>query len=162
MNTPRNMLIETHFKKLKMPQAAKVYLPMAREAEDNNLSYEDYLLGVLEQEITQRESNRIQRGIRLATFPIIKTLDSFDFKAVPSLSKTKVLKLASCEYIKNLENVILVGTSGVGKTHIATALAYEACRKGMKAKFFTAAGLINELLAAQQEYKLNRMFFSFC
>jgi len=157
MNIPRNMLIETHFKKLKMPQAAKVYLPMAREAEDNNLSYEDYLLGILEQEISQRESNRIQRGIRLATFPIIKTLDSFDFKAVPSLSKQKVLKLASCEYIKNLENVILVGNSGVGKTHIATALAYEACRKGMKAKFFTAAGLINELLAAQQDYKLNRM-----
>jgi len=130
---------------------------MAREAEDNNLSYEDYLLGILEQEITQRESNRIQRGIRLATFPIIKTLDSFDFKAVPSLSKPKILKLASCEYIKNLENVILVGTSGVGKTHLATALAYEACRKGLKAKFFTAAGLINELMAAQQEYKLNRM-----
>lgn len=157
MNTPRNMLIEAHFKKLKMPQAAKVYLPMAREAEDNNLGYEDYLLGILEQEITQRESNRIQRGIRLATFPIIKTLDSFDFKAVPSLSKPKVLKLAGCEYIKNLENVILVGTSGVGKTHIATALAYEACRKGMKAKFFTAAGLINELVAAQQNYKLNRI-----
>ena len=157
MNAPRNMLIETYLKKLKMPQAAKVYLPMSREAEDNNLSYEDYLLGILEQELTQRESNRIQRGIRLATFPIIKTLDSFDFKAVPALSKPKVLKLASCEYIKNLENVILVGTSGVGKTHIATALAYEACRKGMKAKFFTAAGLINELMAAQQEYKINRM-----
>jgi len=157
VNTPRNMLIEAHLKKLKMPQATKVYTSMAREAEDNNLSYEDYLLGVLEQEITQRESNRIQRGIRLATFPIIKTLDVFDFKAVPSLSKPKVLKLASCEYIKNLENVILVGTSGVGKTHIATALAYEACRKGLKAKFFTAAGLINELMAAQQEYKLNRM-----
>ena len=157
MSIPGNMLIEAHFKKLKMPQAAKVYLPMAREAEDNNLSYEDYLLGVLEQEITQRENNRIQRGIRLATFPIIKTLDSFDFKAVPSLSKPKVLKLASCEYIKNLENIILVGNSGVGKTHIATALAYEACRKGMKTKFFTAAGLINELVAAQQEYRLNRI-----
>lgn len=157
MNTPRNMLIEAHFKKLRMPQAAKVYGSMAREAEDNNLSYEDYLLGVLEQEIAQRENNRIQRGIRLATFPIIKTLDSFDFKAVPSLSKPKVLKLASCEYIKNLENVILVGNSGVGKTHIATALAYEACRKGLKAKFFTAAGLINELMAAQQEYRLNRI-----
>jgi len=157
VNGPRNMLIEAHLKKLKMPQAAKVYTSMAREAEDNNLSYEDYLLGILEQEITQRESNRIQRGIRLATFPIIKTLDSFDFKAVPSLSKPKILKLASCEYIKNLENVILVGTSGIGKTHLATALAYEACRKGLKTKFFTAAGLINELMAAQQEYKLNRM-----
>lgn len=157
MSAPQSMLIETYFKKLKMPQASKIYQSMAREAEDNNLSYEEYLLGILEQEITQRESNRIQRGIRLASFPIIKTLDSFDFKAAPSLSKQKVLKLAGCEYVKNAENVILVGNSGVGKTHIASALAYEACRKGMKVKFFTAAGLINELLAAQQEYKLNRL-----
>ena len=157
MNPTTHMLIQSYFKQLKMPQASKVYQSMAREAEDNNLSYEEYLLGVLEQEITQRESNRIQRGIRQANFPIIKTLDSFDFKAVPSLSKQKVLKLAGCEYIKNLENVILVGNSGVGKTHIATALAYEACRQGMKVKFYTAAGLINEMLAAQQEYKLNRL-----
>lgn len=157
MNPTTHMLIQSYFKQLKMPQASKVYQSMAREAEDNNLSYEEYLLGVLEQEITQRESNRIQRGIRQANFPIIKTLDSFDFKAVPSLSKQKVLKLAGCDYIKNLENVILVGNSGVGKTHIATALAYEACRQGMKVKFYTAAGLINEMLAAQQEYKLNRL-----
>jgi DNA replication protein DnaC len=157
MNTTTHMLIQSYFKQLKMPQASKVYQSMAREAEDNNLSYEEYLLGVLEQEITQRESNRIQRGIRQAGFPVIKTLDSFDFKAIPSLSKQKVLKLAGCEYIKNLENVILVGNSGVGKTHIATALAYEACRKGMKVKFYTVAGLINEMLAAQQEYKLNRL-----
>ncbi len=140
MNAAGNLLIETYLKKLRMPQAAKVYLPMAREAEDNNLSYEEYFLGVLEQEVTQRDSNRIQRGIRLATFPMIKTLDSFDFKAVPSLNKQKVLKLASCDYIKKQENVILVGSSGVGKTHIATALAYEACRQGLKVKFFTAAG----------------------
>jgi DNA replication protein DnaC len=157
MNAAGNLLIETYLKKLRMPQAAKVYLPMAREAEDNNLSYEEYFLGVLEQEVTQRDSNRIQRGIRLATFPMIKTLDSFDFKAVPSLNKQKVLKLASCDYIKKQENVILVGSSGVGKTHIATALAYEACRQGLKVKFFTAAGLINDLMAAQQEYKLNRL-----
>jgi len=157
MNPTTHMLIQSYFKQLKMPQASKVYQSMAREAEAHNLSYEEYLLGVLEQEITQRESNRIQRGIRQANFPIIKTLDSFDFKAVPSLSKQKVLKLAGCDYIKNLENVILVGNSGVGKTHIATALAYEACRKGMKVKFYTAAGLINEMLAAQQEYKLNRL-----
>ncbi len=165
MNTTTHMLIQSYFKQLKMPQASKVYQSMAREAEDNNLSYEEYLLGVLEQEITQRESNRIQRGIRQAGFPVIKTLDSFDFKAIPSLSKQKVLKLAGCEYIKNLENVILVGNSGVGKTHIATALAYEACRQGMKVKFYTAAGLINEMLAAQQEYKLNRLekqFLSYC
>ena len=157
MNPAGSLLIATYLKQLKMPQAARVYQSMAREAENNNLGHEHYLLGVLEQEIAQRESNRIQRRIHQAAFPAIKTLDSFDFKAVPSLNKQKVLQLANCEYLKNLENVLLVGNSGVGKTHIATALAYEACRKGLRVKFATAAGLINELLAAQQEYKLNRL-----
>jgi DNA replication protein DnaC len=151
------MLLEAYLKKLKMPQAAKTYESLAREASDNNLDYEGYLLGVLEQEIHQRENNRIQRGIRQASFPVIKTLESFDFKAIPSISKPKLLKLMQGEYIKNRENIILVGSSGVGKTHIAISLGYEACRQGMRVKFYTAAGLINELLAAQQEYRLNRL-----
>ncbi len=71
------MLLEAYFKKLRMPQAAKTYESLAREAADNNLGYEEYLLGVLEQEIHQRENNRIQRGIKQAAFPVIKTLDSF-------------------------------------------------------------------------------------
>lgn len=151
------MLLEAYLKKLKMPQAAKTYESLAREASDNNLGYEGYLLGVLEQEIHQRENNRIQRGIRQASFPVIKTLESFDFKAIPSISKPKLLKLMQGEYIKKRENIILVGNSGVGKTHIAIALGYEACRQGMRVKFYTAAGLINELLAAQQEYRLSRL-----
>ena len=151
------MLLETYLKRLKMPQAAKTYESLAREAADNNLSYEEYLLGVLEQEVQQREYNRIQRGIRQAGFPVIKTLENFDFKAIPSLNKPKVLKLMLGEYIRNKENIILVGNSGVGKTHIAIALGYEACRQGLRVKFYTAAGLINELLAAQQEYRLNRL-----
>jgi DNA replication protein DnaC len=151
------MLLEAYLKKLKMPQAAKTYESLAREASDNNLDYEGYLLGVLEQEIHQRENNRIQRGIRHASFPVIKTLESFDFKAIPSISKPKILKLMQGEYIKKRENIILVGSSGVGKSHIATALGYEACRQGMRVKFYTAAGLINELLAAQQEYRLNKL-----
>lgn len=151
------MLLEAYLKKLKMPQAAKVYESMAREAVDSNLDYEEYLLGVLEQEIHQRENNRIQRGIRQAAFPVIKTLENFDFKVIPSLNKPKVLKLMQGDYIRKKENIILVGNSGVGKTHIAIALGYEACRQGFKVKFYTAAGLINELLAAQQEYRLSRL-----
>ena len=156
MMAVNKMLLETYLKKLKMPQATKVYESMAREAADNNLEYEEYLLGVLEQEIHQRENNRIQRGIRQANFPVIKTLENFDFKVIPSLNKPKVLKLMQGNYIQKKENVILVGSSGVGKTHIAIALGYEACRQGLRVKFYTAAGLINELLAAQQEYRLSR------
>jgi len=151
------MLLETYLKKLKLSQTNKIYEPMAREAEERNLSFEGYLLGVLEQEVSLRENNRIQRGIKQASFPVIKTLESFDFKSIPSLNKPKVLKLMKGEYIHKKENIILVGNSGVGKTHIATALGYEACRQGLKVKFYTAAGLINELVAAQQEYRLNKM-----
>jgi len=94
------MLIEAYLKKLKMPQVAKTYESLAREAADNNLDYEEYLLCVLEQEVHQRENNRIQRGIRQASFPVIKTLESFDFLAIPSLNKPKVLKLMQGEYIR--------------------------------------------------------------
>jgi len=151
------MLIEAYLKKLKMPQTAKTYESLAREAADNNLDYEEYLLCVLEQEIHQRENNRIQRGIRKAGFPVIKTIESFDFLAIPSLNKPRVLKLMQGEYIRKRENVLLIGNSGVGKTHIAIALGYETYRQGMKVKFYTVAGLINELLAAQQEYRLNKL-----
>lgn len=151
------MLLDSCLKKLKMPQAARVYESIAREAADNNLEYEDYLLGVLEQEIHQRETNRIQRGIRQAAFPVIKTLENFDFKVIPSLNKPRVLKLMQGDYLQKKENIILVGSSGVGKTHIAIALGFEACRQGLRVKFYTAAGLINELLAAQQEYRLSRI-----
>ncbi len=94
------MLIETYLKKLRMPQVAKTYESLAREAADNNLDYEEYLLCLLEQEIQQRENNRIQRGIRQAGFPVIKTIESFDFLAIPSLSKPRVLKLLQGEYIQ--------------------------------------------------------------
>lgn len=151
------MLLGAYLKKLKMSQAAKIYESMAREATENNLDYEEYLLGVLEQEINQRESNRIKRCIRQAGFPVIKTLEIFDFKAIPSLNKQKVLKLMKGEYIQKKQNILLAGNSGVGKTHIAIALGYEACRQGLKVKFYTAAGLVNELVAAQQEYRLNRL-----
>lgn len=151
------MLIDAYFKQLKMPQAAKVYQSMAREAADNNLTYEEFLLGVLEQEVHQRDNNRIQRRIRQATFPMVKTLDAFDFMAIPSLNKPKVLALADGEFIKHKENIIMVGNAGVGKTHLAIALAFAACRKGYKVKFYTAAGLVNELVAAQHEYRLNKM-----
>ncbi len=151
------MLLESYLKQLKMSKIAGIYESMAREAEDNNLGYEEYLLGILEQEVNQREANRIKRYIRQASFPTIKTFESFDFKAIPSLNKQKVLKLAKGEYIQKKQNILLIGNSGVGKTHIASALGYEACRQGKKVKFYTAAGIINELVAAQQEYRLNKM-----
>jgi len=92
------ILIETYLKKLKIPKAAKSYGSLAREAADNNLDYEEYLLCVLEQ-VYQRESNRLKRGMRQAVFPVIKTIESFDFLSIPSLSKPRILKFIQGENI---------------------------------------------------------------
>jgi len=81
----------------------------------------------------------VERRIRLAKFPAVKSLDSFDFKAMPSLNKMVVLDLARCEYVERRENIIALGNSGTGKTHIALGLGLAACQKGLTVGFITAA-----------------------
>ena len=86
----------------------------------------------------------VERRIRMAKFPAVKSLDSFDFKAMPSLNKMMVLELARCEYIERRENVIALGNSGTGKTHIALGLGLAACQKGLTVGFITAAALVHD------------------
>jgi DNA replication protein DnaC len=145
------------FKALRLPTMAKHYVPLARQAEETGDSYPDYLLTLLEKELSQRDINRRRRLLRQAKFPITYTLDTYDFTAVPSLSKQKVTELARGEFIRKAENVVLVGEIGTGKTHIASALGYAACEQGYKVRFFTAAALINQLVEAQEEQKLSRL-----
>jgi len=120
------MLIETYMKKLKMPQVAKPMNPWQEKPQTIIWIMKNTCCVCWNRKVHQRENNRIQRGIRQAGFPVIKTIESFDFLAIPSLNKPRVLKLMQGEYIRRRENVILIGNSGVGKTHIATALGYEA------------------------------------
>ena len=98
----------------------------------------------------------VERRIRMAKFPAVKSLDSFDFKAMPSLNKMMVLELARCEYIERRENVIALGNSGTGKTHIALGLGLAACQKGLTVGFITAAALVHELIEARDEKRLLR------
>ena len=86
-----------------------------------------------------------------------KSLDSFEFAAIPSLNKTLVLELARCEYVARRENVIAVGNSGTGKTHIALGLGLAACQKGLSVGFITAAALVHELIEARDEKRLLRL-----
>src|SRR5712691_12504050 len=97
-------------------------------------------------EMIERERRTVERRIKEARFPAVKSLDSFDFTAIPSLNKTLVLELARCEYITRRDNVIAVGNSGTGKTHIALGLGLAACQKGLSVGFVTAAALIHELI----------------
>jgi len=92
-----------------------------------------------------------------ARFPYLRTLDQFDFSAIPSLNKAKVLELSQGEYIRARENVIAIGNTGTGKTHLAISLGLLACQQGWKVRFYTAAGLINELSKAQAQQRLGRL-----
>jgi DNA replication protein DnaC len=130
---------------------------MATDAARNNQDYVRFLLALAEQEVNQRELNRLQMRIKAARFPVIKELADFDFSVLPTLNKAQILDLSRGEYIQKHESLIFIGNPGLGKTHLATGLALAACRQGRKVRFWTAAGLVNELLQAQDEHRLHRV-----
>lgn len=151
------MLLEAYLKRLKLPAMCAHYQEMARQAEQGNQTYEGYLLVLSELETQQRDENAFKRRVTQAKFPLSKTLDQFDFSAIPALNKAKVLNLAQGDYIGNKENLILMGNSGTGKTHLAIALGFIACQQGKTVRFLTAAGLINQLTEAQAVLRLSHI-----
>jgi DNA replication protein DnaC len=144
-------------RQLRLPTVAANYRKFAQEAAHSGQPYEEYLLALLEHEANQRDVNRRKRRVQEARFPVLRTLDEFDFAALPSLNRTKVLDLARGEYVERHENVALIGSIGTGKTHVAIALGLAACEQGRRVRFYTAAGLINELLEAQEAHRLSRL-----
>jgi DNA replication protein DnaC len=152
-----HMLLRVNLKQLKLPAMGAEYEKLAREAADANEDYEHYLLRLTELEIAARASNAVQARIRAAGFPVTKDFDTFDFTAVPSLSKPKVLELARGEWIEQRTNTCLIGSPGTGKTHLAIALGLAACRQGKRVRFATAAALVTRLEEAQKQYQLDRV-----
>ena len=144
-------------RQLRLPTVAGNYARYAQEASQSGQGYEEYLLALLNEEVSQRDINRRKRLIREAKFPVLRTLDELDFSVIPSLNKTKVLQLADGEYIQQCENIALIGGIGTGKTHVATSLGLCACEQGHKVRFYTAAGLINELLEAQESHTISKL-----
>jgi DNA replication protein DnaC len=154
------MLLETYLRQLRLPTFLHNYRKFAEDAVQKDLDYERFLLALAEQEVIQREQNRIARRIKAARFPVLKELADFDFSLIPKLNKAKILDLARGEYIDRHEPILMVGNPGVGKTHIATGLGLAACRQGRKVRFYTAARLVNELLQAQDEHRLHAFIAS--
>ncbi|MGM0878867.1 MAG: ATP-binding protein [Bacillota bacterium] len=148
------LLLDHITKQLRMPTIANQYRSLAREAEERNLTYEEYLLALLEVEMQTRDENQKQRRLKQATFPVQKTLDSYDFSLMPSLNKNRFLTLSKGEFVEKRENIIFLGNSGTGKTHLATGLGIEMIKNGYKSKFITASELVEELLMANEEHKL--------
>jgi DNA replication protein DnaC len=130
---------------------------LAREAAAKNEAYESYLLRLTETEVTTRSANALSARIRTASFPVIKDFDTFDFAAIPSLPKQKVLELARGQWVEQHSNCCLIGNAGTGKTHVAIALGLAICRLGQRVRFVTAASLVTQLEEAQQQHRLDRL-----
>jgi len=151
------LLLKTNLKQLKLPTMLAEWEKLAREAAANNEAYESYLLRLTEAEVTTRSANALAARIRAAGFPVIKDFDTFDFAAIPSLSKQKVLEMTRGAWVEEHANCCLIGNAGTGKTHIAIALGLAMCRLGRRVKFVTAAGLVTQLEEAQQQHRLERV-----
>src|SRR5216683_6043704 len=156
------LLLESSLKQLKLPCFAQSYQMLAQEAARTNLSYERYLLALAQEEMASRDAHRIERAISQARFPTLKELADFEWSCVPSLPKARLLELAQGAYLAKAEPVILLGNPGLGKSHVATGLALAACRQGRRVRFYNVAGLVNDLLSAQQELKLSRFMAGIC
>jgi DNA replication protein DnaC len=152
-----HLLLRSNLKQLRLPVIGAEFAKLAREAADANEDYEHYLLRLSELEIAARASNAVQARIRAAGFPVAKDFDTFDFSAVPSLSKPKVLELARGDWIEQRTNTCFIGSPGTGKTHLAIALGLAACRQGQRVRFATAATLVTRLEEAQKQYQLDRV-----
>jgi DNA replication protein DnaC len=157
MTDAPQVLLAHHLKALKLPTFLREYDKLARQCAAEGTDYPRYLLRLAELELIERERRMIERRIKAAKFPAIKSLDSFDFAALPSLNKALVMELARSEYVERRENVIAVGNSGTGKSHIALGLGLAACQKGLSVGFTTAAALVHELIEARDEKRLLRL-----
>ena len=149
-----SILLTHHLRTLKLPTFLREYDKVARQCAQEGVDHTRYLLRLAELELIDRERRLVERRIKQARFPTVKSLDSFDFLAIPSLNKSLVLELARCEYVDRRENIIALGNSGTGKTHIALSLGLSACQKGLTVGFTTASALVHELMEARDERRL--------
>lgn len=157
LETKSTVLLKHHLKALKLPTMLTECEKVAATCGKDNVDHLGYLLQLCELELIDRERRAKERRIKAARFATIKTLENFDFKAQPSVNKVLVTELMRCEYIDKRENVLLIGNPGTGKTHLATALAFEACCRGKRVAFWRVTELITSLLEAREEKSLLRL-----
>ena len=156
-DTKATLLLAHHLKQLKLPTMLREYASVAARCTQDRSDYPTYLLCLAERELLDRQQRATERRIKAAKFPAIKTLDTFDFAAQPSINEPLVRQLTAGEYLDRRENVLLVGNAGTGKTHLATALGFAACTQGQRVRFFTVTGLVTHLLERREERQLERL-----
>jgi DNA replication protein DnaC len=151
------VLLHHHLKSLRLPTVAAECEKVAAQAAQDNADHLSYLLRLTELELLEREKRASERRVKAARFPTIKTLETFDFAARPSVNKVLVAELMRCEYIDKKENILLVGNPGTGKSHLATALAAQACAKGYRVRFIRTTELVTALIEARDERSFLRL-----
>lgn len=150
-------LVKQHAHTLKMPGLARSFERIARQGRDAGWSLEDYLVEVLDAEVTSRAESAVRNRIHAARFPELKMLDSFDFDADQGVDRSVVRELASGQWLDRADNLLLVGPIGTGKTHLAIALGIEAAKQRRHVRFERAADLVRMLLEARDERSLGRL-----
>ena len=155
--TKSGVLLEHHLKSLKLPTMLREYSKVASRCATENMDHLAFLLQLCEFELIDRERRAADRRLKAAKFPMHKTLDTFDFTAQPSINRLLVTELIRGEYIDRRENILLVGNSGTGKSHLAIALAMAACGQGKRVRFHRVTELITQLMEAREERVLLRL-----
>ena len=149
------LLLDAHLKALRLPTFLREHDNVARPCAHEGLDCPRYLFRLCELELLDREPRAPERRIKAATCPVLKSLETFEFRAIPSVNKSLVLELARSAYLDRRKNVLALGNSGTGKTQLALGLA--ACQKGYRVRFTTAAALVNDLLEARDDKRLLRV-----
>ena len=159
MSTQSNrILLKHHLEKLRLPTVRREWESVATSCAKDGRDYGDFLLQLTERELIEREQRAAQRRIKSAKFPVVKNLEDFDFGTQSSINETLVRQLASGEYLEGRENVLLIGNSGTGKTHLASALGFAACTQGKRVRFWSATALVTHMLEMREQRELKRFF----
>ena len=157
MNAGMQALLIDNLKTLRLSTMIRNLEGHLRQARQDKLDYDEFLLNLADVEVQVRKENGRKRRLREAKFPLLKPLETFNFEAAGDLDVRLIKELSNGDYIKRARNVVFLGKSGTGKTHLATALGMEACKNGFRTRFVTGCALSNELLEARDEKTLGRM-----
>lgn len=149
--------LQANLKALNLSSMARNLEGLLRQAKESGIGYDELLLDLTGAELQARAESRLNRRIKESKFPLLKPIETFDLGAVPDLDLRLFRDLAGGGYIQEHRNIIFLGRSGTGKTHMATALGIEACKKNLRTRFVTCYGLVNELVEARQERTLQRL-----
>ncbi len=150
----QQVILDDNLRLLKLPTMLRQYAECARQAREAKESHEEFLLNLTSEELEQRQANQLKRRLHEARFPVMKTLETTDLNKWPDFDSLQFREYVEGDYIARRENLVLIGKHGTGKTHAAIVLGVEACRRGYRVLFTTAADLVNTLVEAREEKRL--------